>query len=79
MKIAITGPLADKNLGDYGMFINNIYDLGMNHKYTVFSYNSDFINSLKADFLSEFDIDFKGVEITPKLGVRRSRLQRIKV
>lgn len=78
MRIAITGPLADRNLGDYGMFINNIYGLGTNHKYTVFSYDSDFVNSLKADFLSEFDIKFKGVEMTPKLGVRKSRLQKIK-
>jgi polysaccharide pyruvyl transferase WcaK-like protein len=78
MKIAITGPLADRNLGDYGMFVNNIYDLGVNHKYTVFSYDSSFVNSLKKDFLSEFDIAFKDVEITPKLRVIKSPLQRVK-
>lgn len=66
MKFAITGPLADKNLGDYGMFINNLYDIGSEHEYTVFSYSSKFVQSLNADFLSEFNVDFVDVELKPK-------------
>ena len=66
MKFAITGPLADKNLGDYGMFINNLYDLGAEHEYTVFSYSSDFVKSLKKDFLDDFDIDFIDVKLKQK-------------
>lgn len=66
MKFAITGPLADKNLGDYGMFINNLYELGSEHEYTVFSYSSEFVNDLNSDFLSDYKIDFIDVELNPK-------------
>lgn len=66
MKFAITGPLADKNLGDYGMFINNLYELGNEHEYTVFSYSSEFVNDLNSDFLNDYEIDFIDVKLNPK-------------
>ncbi|HBV76737.1 MULTISPECIES: polysaccharide pyruvyl transferase family protein [Vibrio] len=78
MKIAITGPLADKNLGDYGMFINNIYDLSSEHEYTVFSYNSDFVKSLKQDFLSDFNLDFVDVDLKQKEQKKPSILDKVK-
>lgn len=66
MKITITGPLADKNLGDYGMFVNNLYTLGNEHDFTVFSYNSSFVNELRKDFLSEYKLDFVDVKLNRK-------------
>ncbi|HHX8507171.1 TPA: polysaccharide pyruvyl transferase family protein, partial [Vibrio diabolicus] len=66
MKIAITGPLADRNLGDYGMFINNLYDISPKNEFVVFSYNSSFVEQLKNDYLKEFSIDFVDVELSDK-------------
>ncbi|MGO3643650.1 MAG: polysaccharide pyruvyl transferase family protein [Pseudoalteromonas sp.] len=79
MKIAITGPLADKNLGDYGMFLNNLYDLSSEHEYTVFSYNSTFVQSLQKDFLLDFNLEFIEVSLKQIKNEKLNILDEIKV
>ncbi|MEC6822481.1 polysaccharide pyruvyl transferase family protein [Photobacterium piscicola] len=78
MKIAICGPLADRNLGDYGMFINNLYEMGNNNDYFVFSYNSSFVNQLKCDYLNDFNISFTDVVLKKKETDRKSLYESIK-
>ncbi|MFQ1913973.1 polysaccharide pyruvyl transferase family protein [Aeromonas veronii] len=78
MKVAITGPLADKNLGDYGMFINNLYDMPIEHKYVVFSYNSTFVENLKSDFLQDYDLDFIDVQLTEKMKSKFNIIEELK-
>jgi polysaccharide pyruvyl transferase WcaK-like protein len=78
MKITITGPLADKNLGDYGMFVNNLYTLGQEHDFTVFSYNSSFVNELQKDFLAEYKLDFVDVKLESKKEKTRSLIDKLK-
>ncbi|WP_368193332.1 polysaccharide pyruvyl transferase family protein [Aeromonas sp. s8] len=78
MKVAITGPLADKNLGDYGMFINNLYDMPIEHKYIVFSYNSAFVENLKSDFLQGYDVDFIDVQLTKETKSKFNILEELK-
>ncbi|BBT22112.1 polysaccharide pyruvyl transferase family protein [Aeromonas caviae] len=78
MKVAITGPLADKNLGDYGMFINNLYDMPIEHKYVVFSYNSTFVENLKSDFLQDYDLDFIDVQLTEKIKSKFNIIEELK-
>lgn len=56
MRIAITGPISDRNLGDYGMLLNNLYDLGSDIKYTIFTYNKSFLETAVKLYLSDFDI-----------------------
>jgi hypothetical protein len=34
MNIGITGQISEVNFGDYGMLVNNIYDIGNKRKYT---------------------------------------------
>lgn len=78
MKVAITGPLADKNLGDYGMFINNLYDMPIEYKYVVFSYNSTFVENLKSDFLQDYDLDFIDVQLTEKIKSKFNIIEELK-
>ncbi len=78
MKIAITGPLADRNLGDYGMFINNLYDISPKNEFVVFSYNSSFVDQLKNDYLKEFSIDFVDVELSEKKKDKLDPIEQLK-
>ncbi|MBR9873079.1 MAG: polysaccharide pyruvyl transferase family protein [Vibrionaceae bacterium] len=78
MKIAITGPLADRNLGDYGMFINNLYDISPKNEFVVFSYNSSFVDQLKIDYLKEFSIDFVDVELLEKRQEKLDPIEQLK-
>ncbi|NVC92202.1 polysaccharide pyruvyl transferase family protein [Vibrio natriegens] len=78
MKIAITGPLADRNLGDYGMFINNLYDISPKNEFVVFSYNSSFVDQLKTDYLKGFSIDFVDVELLEKRQEKLDPIEQLK-
>lgn len=78
MKIAITGPLADKNLGDYGMFINNLYDMSKENKYVVFSYNGSFVQNLKSDFLQDYDVNFIDVKLAEKVKLNFNLIEELK-
>ncbi|MDN3715958.1 polysaccharide pyruvyl transferase family protein [Vibrio breoganii] len=64
MKIGITGPTADRNLGDYAMFVNNVYDMGKSHTYTVFSYDGPFTNQLRKDYFSGYELNFTPVSFS---------------
>lgn len=61
-KIAITGPFADVNFGDYAMLVNNIYDLDVK-EVTLFSYDSDFLNVIKEDYFFNYKINIVDVNI----------------
>lgn len=61
-KIAITGPFADVNFGDYAMLINNIYDLDVKD-ITLFSYDNDFLKTIKEDYLSDYNINIVEVKL----------------
>lgn len=61
-KIAFTGPFGDVNFGDYGMVINNIYDFNIKNV-VMFTYNLDFSNFIKEEYLREFQIETVAVEI----------------
>lgn len=61
-KIAITGPFADVNFGDYAMIVNNIYDLDIND-ITLFSYDNDFLDTIKNDYLSDYNVEIVEVKI----------------
>lgn len=60
-KIAFTGPFADINFGDYGMVINNLYDIKHNNA-VLFSYDKTFLNDLNTEYLNGLDIDIIEVE-----------------
>ena len=38
MRVGFVGPFGDSNLGDYGMLINNIYDINVKDV-SIFTYN----------------------------------------
>ncbi|MEW6992718.1 polysaccharide pyruvyl transferase family protein [Colwelliaceae bacterium MEBiC 14330] len=77
MKFVVTGPLADKNLGDYAMFINNIYDLGKSYDYSIFHYSGDFVSMLKADYLEDYNCNFTEVKFRQSFYEKPSILNRI--
>ncbi|WP_391207668.1 polysaccharide pyruvyl transferase family protein [Psychrobacillus sp. L4] len=62
-RIAITGPFADVNFGDYAMLINNIYDLDIKD-ITLFSYDNDFLRTIKEDYLSDYNVNIVEVKLT---------------
>src|SRR5690625_3026658 len=61
-KIAFTGPFGDINFGDYGMVINNIYDFDVKNV-VLFTYNSEFSNFIKEEYLEDYNIDTIEVNI----------------
>ncbi|WP_298472015.1 polysaccharide pyruvyl transferase family protein [uncultured Psychrobacillus sp.] len=61
--IAITGPFADVNFGDYAMLINNIYDIDIKDV-TLFSYDNDFLRTIKKDYLNDYNVDIVEVKLT---------------
>ena len=77
MKFVVTGPLADKNLGDYAMFVNNIYDLGELHEFSVFHYSGEFIKQLDNDYFDDFNCKFTEVEINKSFYTKPSLINRL--
>lgn len=79
MKIAITGPLADRNLGDYAMYVNNIYDIGSENEYVVFHYSREFVEELNNDYFYNFNCRYTEVKLSesffkaPKLMERAAK------
>lgn len=67
-KIGFTGPFADVNFGDYAMVVNNIYDLEIND-IDLFSYDSPFLNTIKKDYLSDFNINIVDVKFKDKFNI----------
>jgi len=67
-KIGFTGPFADVNFGDYAMVVNNIYDLEIND-IVLFSYDSPFLNTIKEDYLSDFNINIVDVKFKDKFNI----------
>ena len=65
-KIALTGPFADVNFGDYAMLVNNIYDLNVK-AITLFSYDDCFLNKIKNDYLSNYDVEIEEVKLRENL------------
>jgi polysaccharide pyruvyl transferase WcaK-like protein len=77
LKFVVTGPLADKNLGDYAMFINNIYDLGKSHEFSIFHYSGEFVKQLENDYLSGYDCNFTEVEFNKSFYTKPSFINRL--
>ncbi|SFE55461.1 polysaccharide pyruvyl transferase family protein [Alteribacillus iranensis] len=61
-RIAITGPFADVNFGDYAMLINNIYDLDIKD-ITLFSYDNDFLRTIREDYLNDYNVNIVEVKL----------------
>ena len=66
-KIAVTGPFTDINFGDYGMLVNNVYDLDARNL-LLFSYNEDFLKCLEDDYFQGLAI--KTAEVVLKEGLK---------
>ena len=77
MKIAVTGPLADQNLGDYAMFVNNIYDLGKSHEYSIFHYSGEFVSQLDDDYFNGFKCKFTDVKFKKSFYIKPSFLSKV--
>lgn len=60
LRIGITGPISEINFGDYAMFVNNVYDIGIKN-ITVFSYNKGFSEIILKDYCKSYDV--KSVEV----------------
>ena len=76
LRIGITGPIADKNLGDYAMFINNLLELGPSHRYVAFTYDKEFLGILKECYLQELTMDGCDVRMAESNAPRRARWRR---
>ncbi|SFM25710.1 Polysaccharide pyruvyl transferase [Gracilibacillus orientalis] len=63
VKLGITGPMSESNFGDFAMFINNVYELGVN-EIVAFSYNKGFSQKIINDYLNSYKI--KNVEVILK-------------
>ena len=83
MKIGITGPISEVNFGDYGMLVNNIYDLGKEHEYTCFFYErnrvTEFDNIINEYFqnyyMKKFEICFKD-DVANSINIQKVSLRR---
>jgi|GEM_PF-1354476 len=56
LNIGIAGPFSDVNFGDYGMVVNNILDIGIEHSYTLLSYNEKFLDRIIDSYFPEYDV-----------------------
>ena len=66
MNIGITGPISEVNFGDYAMLINNMYDLGKEHHYTLYYYDTKDVtafDNIVAKYLSDFKIKVIEIEL----------------
>lgn len=75
-KIGFTGPFADVNFGDYAMVVNNIYDLGIKDV-VLFSYDSLFLNTIKKDYLEDFNIKIVDVKFREEFDIADESKTRI--
>ena len=75
-KIGFTGPFADVNFGDYAMVVNNIYDIAI-EDVVLFSYDSPFLNTIKEDYLSDFNINIVDVKFKDKFNIAEESKTRI--
>lgn len=62
MKVGFVGPFGDSNLGDYGMLINNIYDINVKD-ISVFTYNIPLISKLALKYLKDYNLDLCEVNL----------------
>lgn len=60
MKLAFTGPYSDRNLGDYGMLVNNVLDFNPSQLF-IFSYDKPFIEDIAQAYFA--NINFEVVPI----------------
>ncbi|VYU41645.1 hypothetical protein [Clostridium tertium] len=65
IRIGFTGPISEINFGDYAMFINNVYDIGIKN-ITIFSYNKEFSENIIKDYFNGFNISLVEVELLEK-------------
>ncbi|QEE16061.1 polysaccharide pyruvyl transferase family protein [Promethearchaeum syntrophicum] len=65
MRIGITGPIADGNLGDYGMLVNNIYEMGINNEYLIYSYNPKISQWVNKEYLKNFKTSIVSILLVP--------------
>lgn len=61
-RIAITGPFADVNFGDYAMVVNNIYDLDCKD-IILFSYDNEFLHKIKEDYLRDYNVEIVEIKL----------------
>lgn len=62
MKVGFVGPFGDSNLGDYGMLINNIFDINIKD-ICIFTYNIPLISKLAQEYLKGYNIDLCEVNL----------------
>jgi len=62
MKVGFVGPFGDSNFGDYGMLINNIYDIKAKD-ITIFSYNIPLISKLAQKYLNNYNLSLCEVNL----------------
>lgn len=60
--VGFVGPYGSANLGDYGILINDIYDLHCNH-ITVFSYNYNWPKVQLDAYCTEIQVDYCVVQV----------------
>ncbi|KNC67738.1 polysaccharide pyruvyl transferase family protein [Pseudoalteromonas ardens] len=77
MKIALTGPLADRNLGDYAMFVNNIYDMGENNQYVIFNYSKGFVAELDNDYFGDYNCEYVEVKLSKSFYRKPKFIERV--
>ena len=54
ISVGYVGPFCDNNFGDYGMLVNDIYDIDVSD-IVIFSYNAVFINNIVEKYLSHLN------------------------
>ncbi|MDQ0160551.1 polysaccharide pyruvyl transferase family protein [Alkalibacillus salilacus] len=59
-RVAMTGPFADVNFGDYAMLVNNLFDLYV-EDVLLFTYDDKFLNKIKEDYLMDFNLEIRSV------------------
>lgn len=57
LHIGFAGPFSDVNFGDYGMVVNNLYDLGRQHTYTLFAYDHGFVDRLANGYFASYHVN----------------------
>ena len=62
MRVGFVGPFGDSNLGDYGMLINNIYDINVKDV-SIFTYNVPLISRLAQRYLKNYRLDLCEVNL----------------
>src|SRR5690554_3511270 len=63
--IGFTGPFSDINYGDYGMLINNVYDVN-SENITLFTYDKKFLNTIIPKYFKNYDVNIVDVKFNDK-------------